>query len=162
MECFERPGRHSSRLRLVPCVLLAGWFLSVAGCGGGTQADVQPPSPASPDFALNLSPATVAVAQGNTSSAISVSVTPLNGLSCQVQVSLGTLPTGVIANPASPFTVRSDCSSTRKHPTRYWLSRSHNRQHLGGYDCYFTRQRLRIRDKGHTWRQELLGSLSKT
>src|ERR1700756_2181649 len=95
---FERLARHSGRLRLVPCVLLAGWFLSVFGCGGGSQADVQPPPPPVPDFVLSLSPATVTVAQGNTSSAVSVRVTPLNGFSGQVQVSLGALPGGVTAN----------------------------------------------------------------
>ena len=102
---FDRLAQQSSRLRLVPGVFLAGLFSWFAGCGGGGQADVQPPQSPSPDFALEISPATVTVAQGSTSSAVNVSVTPLNGFSGQVQVSLSALPSDVVANPPSPFAV---------------------------------------------------------
>src|SRR5262249_30323730 len=103
---FERRARHSGRSRPVPCVLLAGLFTFFLGCGGGGQADVQPPPPPpAADFALAFAPATVTVAQGSTSSPVSVSVTASNGFSGQVQVSLGALPSGITANPASPFSV---------------------------------------------------------
>jgi len=93
-----RPGRFPCR-NLVIC-----------RCGGGGQADVQPPPPPSPDFALALSASTVTVAQGSTSSPVNVSITQLNGFSGQVQVSLGMLPTGIVANPLSPFTVNAGAS----------------------------------------------------
>lgn len=102
---FDCWVRQSGRLRLAPGVFLAGLLLSsLAGCGGGAQADVQPPPP-SPDFSLVFSASTVTVAQGSTSNAVNVSITPLNGFSGHVQVSLSALPAGVVANPSSPFTV---------------------------------------------------------
>ncbi len=104
MGSFDRKARHSVPLRLVPSALLAGFLFLLASCGGG-QADIQPPPPPPPDFALAFSTSTVAVAQGTTSNAVGVSVTPLNGFSGQVQVTLSALPTGVTANPASPFSV---------------------------------------------------------
>lgn len=48
--------------------------------------------------------------QGAASSAISVSVTPINGFAGNVQVSLSALPAGVSSNPASPFSVAAGAS----------------------------------------------------
>lgn len=76
-----------------------------AGCGGGASTRIQPPPQA--DFTLNISPSSVTINQGATSSAIQVSVQPTNGFSGAVEVSLSGLPAGVVANPASPFTVQS-------------------------------------------------------
>src|SRR5579871_1033245 len=101
---FDRRARHSGRLCLVT-VALAGLCLFWAGCGGGTAADIQPPPPREPDFALTLSSSIVSITQGSTSPAISIGVTPKNGFTGQVDVTLGALPSGVTANPASPFSV---------------------------------------------------------
>jgi hypothetical protein len=45
------------------------------------------------------------VAQGSASSPVNVSITPQNGFSASVQVSLADLPAGVTTNPAMPFSV---------------------------------------------------------
>jgi IPT/TIG domain-containing protein len=50
------------------------------------------------------------VQQGAASSAISVSVTPINGFAGNVQVTLSALPAGVSSNPASPFNVAAGAS----------------------------------------------------
>ena len=81
------------------------------GCGGGGSASAvtQPPPPA-PDFTLTPSSNSVSVSQGGTSSPIQFTVAPLNGFTGTVQVSLGTLPTGISSNPASPFPIASGAS----------------------------------------------------
>ncbi len=107
---FERRARQSGRLHLVPSVFLAGVLLLLAACGGGGQADVQPPPV--PDFALVFSSSSVTVAQGGTSNAVTVNVTPLNGFSGQIQVSLNSLPDGVTANPSSPFTINAGVNAS--------------------------------------------------
>jgi hypothetical protein len=76
----------------------------MAGCGGG--GGIQPP-PAQPDFSFALSSSSVSLPQGGTSSPLTVSVTPENGFSGTVQVTLNSLPAGITSNPASPFTVSS-------------------------------------------------------
>lgn len=103
MRRLDRRARHSGRQRLVPVAWLAGLYVFIVGCGGGA-ADIQPPPPA-PDFSLALSSSTVTVAQGDTSGAVTVSIAAQNGFSGQVQVSLGTLPSGIVSNPTSPFTI---------------------------------------------------------
>jgi hypothetical protein len=50
------------------------------------------------------------VQQGAASSAISVSVTPINGFAENVQATLNALPAGVSSNPASPFNVAPGAS----------------------------------------------------
>src|SRR5262244_3710901 len=102
---FERWARQSGRLRPVPGLLSAGLTCCLLGCGGGSQADIQPPPPPAADFVLNLSSSSVSVSEGGTSSPINVSISPLNGFSNQVQVSLGTLPAGVTASPNAPFSI---------------------------------------------------------
>src|SRR5579863_4852347 len=87
------------------CLVLVTAVVS-AGCGGGSTGEVPPPPPL-PDFALNLSTSTATISQGTTSSAIQVSVQPLNGFSGSVQITVGGLPPGVICNPQSPFTISS-------------------------------------------------------
>ena len=49
--------------------------------------------------------------QGGTSSALGVSVNPVNGFTGNVQVTLSALPSGVTANPASPFNVAAGSST---------------------------------------------------
>lgn len=102
---FECRARHSGRLCSVPAVWLAGISVVLAGCGGGPPAGIQPPPPPAADFSLSVSPSTISVSQGTTSSAVTVSVTPQNGFSGAVQVALSTLPSGVTVSPASPFSV---------------------------------------------------------
>jgi DNA-binding beta-propeller fold protein YncE len=50
--------------------------------------------------------------QGATSSAVNVSLNPLNGFSGSIQVALNTLPAGVASNPASPFTAVAGASTS--------------------------------------------------
>ena len=78
--------------------------VSLAACGGGGGGGTQLPPP-QPDFTLVLSASSVSVSQGSASSPITVSITPQNGFSDAVQVSLTSLPSGVTTNPASPFSV---------------------------------------------------------
>jgi hypothetical protein len=54
---------------------------------------------------LALSTSTLSVAQGETSSAVSVTVTSEHGFSDAVEITLSSLPKGVSTNPASPFSV---------------------------------------------------------
>jgi len=101
-------GRFDLRtlhLSLVPAVLFVGLCLTLVSCGSGTAADTQPPPPPAADFSLTLSVSSVSLTQGDISSAINVGITPQNGFSGQVQISLAGLPPGVTANPPSPFSV---------------------------------------------------------
>src|SRR5919109_1681499 len=79
-----------------------------AGCGGGSTI-TQPPPPM-PDFSLNLSANSISVSQGATSSGVNVSISPTNGFTGSVQVTLSGLPAGVTSNPVSPFDVASGAS----------------------------------------------------
>lgn len=74
-----------------------------AGCGGGSGdgGGVRPPS-STPDFTVAVSTSTLTIAQGDTSAPIAVSVTPLNGFSDNVSVTLSGVPAGITTNPASP------------------------------------------------------------
>src|SRR5437660_361214 len=99
-----------SRLASSCCAILAGAFLT--GCGGGTTGEVLPPPPPSPDFVISISPSSETVSQGATASGIQVSVQALNGFSGDVQMTLSGIPSGVTANPLSPFSVQSGGSAT--------------------------------------------------
>src|SRR5579859_52496 len=95
------------RLRLrAPVLLLVLLPLAACGCGGGST-DIQPPPPPppSPDFSIAFGSNAASVQQGATSSAVQLSITPSNGFSGPVQVTLSNLPSGVAANPVSPFSV---------------------------------------------------------
>jgi len=81
-----------------------------AGCGGGSP-QVSPPPPPIADFLLSLSANTLTVAQGATSSALSISVTGQNGFTGTVQVVLSGIPAGVTASPASPFSIAAGAST---------------------------------------------------
>jgi hypothetical protein len=80
-----------------------------ASCGGGPSTIIQPPPPL-PDFSLGFSPNSVSVQQGGTSSALTLTVTPINGFTGTVQVTFTALPAGVTSNPASPFNVTAGAS----------------------------------------------------
>ena len=102
LRTFRMTERRQLHLA-VSCLALVT-VVSSAGCGGGTTGEVPPPPP-SPDFVLNLSASSATISQGTTSSGIQVSIQPLNGFSGSVQVTVGGVPSGVIANPQSPFTL---------------------------------------------------------
>lgn len=89
--------------------LLLGIAFSCAACGGGPTANIQPPPPPA-DFSISVSASSVSLTQGATSSPVSISVTPENGFSGSVQVSLSGAPAGVTSNPTSPFSVNSGAS----------------------------------------------------
>lgn len=88
--------------------LLFAWVC--ASCGGGPTLSIQPPPPV-PDFSIGFSANSVSVQQGGTSSPVNLSVTPLNGFTGTVQVTLTALPAGVTSSPASPFNVSSGAST---------------------------------------------------
>jgi len=89
--------------------ILAG--VLCVGCGGGTAGEVLPPLP-SPDFVISILPWSATVSQGANSSGMQVSIQALNGFSGDVQTTLSGTPSGVIANPQSPFSVQSGGSAT--------------------------------------------------
>jgi hypothetical protein len=93
-------GRSPSCARSTVLLLLAA---TCFGCGGGDTTVVQPPP--APDFLLAFSPNSVSVAQGASSPAVNVTVTPENGFTGSVQITLTGMPSGVTTNPASPFTI---------------------------------------------------------
>src|SRR5260221_9982921 len=104
-------GHRMGRLRYgVSLAVLLSLELICEGCGGGSSSGPPPPPPAA-DFTLSLSSNSVSIAQGATSSALNVSVNPLNGFSGAVQVTLNALPSGVMSNPASPFSVTAGAST---------------------------------------------------
>jgi hypothetical protein len=88
--------------------MLAVWISTtlVVGCGGGGGGG-SPPStpPAVADFSLSASPGSLTVVQGATSSPVSISLTPLNGFSGPVAVSIAGLPLGATTSPAFPLSV---------------------------------------------------------
>src|SRR5437867_8300020 len=94
----------------VPLLVLAA--LPGFGCGGGSSTGPPPPPPPVADFSLTLSTNMTAVAQGATSPAVNVSVDAKNGFAGSVQVALTGLPSGVTANPVSPFAVAVGTSTT--------------------------------------------------
>src|SRR5712692_6938667 len=98
--------RHS-----VPAAVPLTLALMCASCGGGSSSVIQPPPPPPADFSLNLSSNSISVVQGAASSAVNVSVNPLNGFSGAAQIALNALPAGVTSNPASPFSVAAGAST---------------------------------------------------
>lgn len=80
------------------CLIATGCGEGAAGSGDTTQS---PPQPPTPTFTVSLSPAAVTLAQGSTGQAVQVSVTAQNGFAGSVSVTVGTLPSGVGASPAS-------------------------------------------------------------
>ncbi len=97
-----RLGKRRS-LSIFTCLPVA-----LAGCGGGgASAIVQPPPPPAADFSIALSSTSLFLSQGATGPPVTLSVSGQNGFTGAVQVTLAGLPTGVAANPASPFNIAS-------------------------------------------------------
>ncbi len=99
--------------RCAPDLLFGFFLLASSGCGGGSSSvqTLPPPPPAQPDFSIGFSTNSLNLQQGATSSAVKLSVSPLNGFTGSVQVTLTGMPAGVISNPASPFTVAGSSST---------------------------------------------------
>jgi DNA-binding beta-propeller fold protein YncE len=93
----------------VPVLIFLLYAWMCASCGGSPSLNIQPPPPV-PDFSIGFSSNSVSVQQGATSSPINLSVTPLNGFTGTVQVTLTAVPAGVTSNPASPFNVSAGAS----------------------------------------------------
>ncbi|MGP8269514.1 MAG: aryl-sulfate sulfotransferase [Terracidiphilus sp.] len=74
----------SLSILLVPCA-------AVFGCGGGPGAD----------FSLDAGPSMISVVPGGAAQTLSVTAEALNGFNGMVAVTIGSLPTGVTATPAS-------------------------------------------------------------
>lgn len=60
-----------------------------------------PPPPSAPDFTLAVTPASQAIAQGTSGTALSVEAAASNGFASTVHVTVTGLPAGVTANPAA-------------------------------------------------------------
>src|SRR5258708_18162543 len=95
--------------RSVPVEVLLLLASTCASCGGVSL--VPQPPPLVPDFSRSLSSNSISVPQGSASSAVNVSINPVNGFANAVQVTLSALPAGVTSNPASPFTVAAGAST---------------------------------------------------
>ncbi len=105
----------------MPCVVRYLRFLTIAlamslpGCGGGSgvggSGGDQPPPPQA-DFAMSLSSTSLTIAQGDTSSPITLTVAASNGFTGSVSVTLGDVPVGITTNPVSPFSVTSGQSAS--------------------------------------------------
>ena len=100
-------GRYAHGVPMSVSLLLA---VVSAGCGGGSSTPPPPPPPV-PDFSLALSSNSISIQQGTTSSALTLSVNPINGFTGTVQVTLSAIPPGVSSNPASPFSVAAGAST---------------------------------------------------
>jgi hypothetical protein len=96
--------------RCAPDLLLAFFLLESLGCGGGSSA-IPPPPPPQPDFSIGFSSNSATVQQGGTSPAVMLSVTPINGFTGSVQVTLTGVPAGVLSNPVSPFSIVAGSST---------------------------------------------------
>jgi hypothetical protein len=95
------------RYLLLVLVFVAG--LSIIGCGGGSSSS-PPPIPA--DFTMAVTPGSVTVTQGSTSSPALIAVSPLHNFNGSVSVSISGLPSGVTTSPASPFAIAAGASQS--------------------------------------------------
>lgn len=75
----------------------------IFGCGG-SQGSSTPPPP--PSFAIAANPFSVSIS-ASSNAQVGLTLTPENGFSGTVTVSLSGLPSGVTASPSSPFTLPS-------------------------------------------------------
>ncbi len=82
----------------------------LAGCGGGGPAT--PPPPPTADFGVSISPFSASTVLGNTTSAVTISISPQNGFSSPVTITLQGIPQGVDAIPRSSFSIDPGKSQT--------------------------------------------------
>jgi arylsulfate sulfotransferase len=90
-------GVRLKRMRLGLVAAATGLAL-LTGCGGSSHNTVT--QSATGDFSLEVAPTTISMTAGSSQS-VSIGVTPTNGFTGTVSVSLGTLPAGVTATPAT-------------------------------------------------------------
>lgn len=81
---------HPLRVAAVGCVA----FLGLSDCGGSNS-----------DFVMAVAPASVSTSVGASTGPVVVSLTPVNGFSGQVTVSLSGFPSGISAAPATSLTL---------------------------------------------------------
>jgi hypothetical protein len=93
----------NSRHRLCSLLFSLVTGLTLAACsGGGTGGTGTGPTG---DFSIAISPNTITLVQGASSTSATLTATALHGLSGNVSVTITGLPAGVSASPASPLTV---------------------------------------------------------
>ncbi|AXC16005.1 hypothetical protein ACPOL_6795 (plasmid) [Acidisarcina polymorpha] len=81
---------------------LSAVCLGLLSCSGSSHPTTPPPvTPATPDFSLAATPATVTLTSGATGTAISVAAAALNGFTGPVAVTASGLPAGVTFTPAT-------------------------------------------------------------
>jgi glycoprotein endo-alpha-1,2-mannosidase len=68
------------------------------------------PPPPAPDFGIAVSPSSISAQVGGSGVPLNVSVTPQNGFTGQVTVSLSGIPSGITTSPDSPFMVAAGAS----------------------------------------------------
>lgn len=111
---LPRVVNRAGKLLLAIPFLLFALILSQMGCGGGSSSSafVQPPPPPPPSasFTISVSPSSVTLDRGTTSSPLVVSIGGTNGFAGNVNVSLSGLPAGVSSNPAGTFSVETGAS----------------------------------------------------
>jgi hypothetical protein len=76
---------------------LAWVGLLCSSCGGGGSSPAGP----SPDFSLSVSPSSLTIPVGATTTPVTISMTPSNGFNGSVSVTIAGLPAGVAANPTA-------------------------------------------------------------
>jgi hypothetical protein len=91
---------------LVFCCLLCILLPACGGGGSGGGSSINTPPPPAPDFALGLTPSTISLVPG-TSTTAQASITPKNGFSGTVTLAVGTLPSGVTVSPTLPQDIGS-------------------------------------------------------
>jgi arylsulfate sulfotransferase len=80
--------------QVLVCTILLS-LTAFVGCGGGSSITKQP------DFSLDVAPSTVTIVPGGVAQALSVAFSPSNGFNGSVAVTIGSLPSGVTASPAT-------------------------------------------------------------
>jgi glycosidase len=99
---MANPGTLHAILAAATCC----FPLLVASCGGGGAGTAPPP----PSFTLTVSPGSVLVSQGSTSTPVELSVQSENGFQGTVSVSLQGPPAGVTTSPTFPLSVSAGSS----------------------------------------------------
>ncbi len=87
------------------------WAALVVFTGCGSGGPVTPPPPV-PDFGVSISPHSASAVLGNTTSAVTISISPQNGFSSPVTITMQGIPQGVDAMPSSSFSVDPGTSQT--------------------------------------------------
>lgn len=88
--------------RVRSCISAVCLCVCLAGCGGGSGgSEPNSSQPPSPSFLVSLSATSVMLTQGGPAQSVQVSINPQGGFSGTVSITIGQLPSGVVASPAS-------------------------------------------------------------